>query len=150
MLLGFRRQFAQFVEEGSKTHTIRGVRKIAPHVGEICHCYVNPRQKSMRLLGRWPCVRVEPITLDFVKCGIAYVLRITIADQTLSLDEAIAFARADGFRVDEPVNVLKSARTAPLDEMARFWIASKRLTDAIDSRPWHGQVIHWNYNRKDG
>jgi hypothetical protein len=143
MLLGFKRQFAQFVEEGSKTHTIRAPRKIQPKVGEMCHCYVDPRQKTMRLLGRWPCVRVEPITLDFVKYGIAYVLRVTIADQTLSMDEASAFAWADGFRSGERANTLRTEKTASLDEMARFWIASKRLTDAIDSKPWHGTVIHW-------
>lgn len=53
MLLVFKRQFASFVEEGSKTHTIRGKQKIAPKVGDVAHCYVDPRQKSMRLLGRW-------------------------------------------------------------------------------------------------
>ena len=58
MLLGFKRRFAPFVEEGSKTHTIRAKRKIAPKVGETCHCYVDPRQKTMRLLGRWTCVKV--------------------------------------------------------------------------------------------
>lgn len=51
MLLGFKRQFAKYVEEGSKTHTVRGFRKISPKVGDICHCYVDPRQKTMRLLG---------------------------------------------------------------------------------------------------
>jgi hypothetical protein len=143
MLLGFKRQFAQFVEEGSKTHTIRAPRVIQPKVGEICHCYVDPRQKSMRLLGRWPCVRVEPITLDFVKYGMAYVLRITIADQILSMDEASSFAWADGFRSRERANMLRTEKTASLDEMANFWIASKRLTDSLNSTPWRGTVIHW-------
>ncbi len=145
MLLGFKRQFAVFVQDGSKTHTIRAPRKIEPRVGEICHCYVDPRQKSMRLLGRWPCVKVEPVTLDFVKHGIAYTLRVTVGDQTLSLDEAVALAWRDGFRTNVPVNCLRSAGTAPLDEMARFWIASKRLTDSLDSKPWHGTLIHWDH-----
>ncbi len=138
MLLGFKRQFAAFVEDGAKTHTIRAFRKIRPRVGEIAHCYVDPRQKTMRLLGRWPIVRIEPITLDFTKCGISYALRITIADQTLSLDEAASFAWADGFRNGNP-----AVKTSYLDEMARFWIAHGRLTDALDSKPWHGEVIHW-------
>jgi hypothetical protein len=64
MLLGFKRRFAPFVEEGSKTHTIRAKRKIRPKVGEVCHCYVDPRQKSMRLLGRFPCVKVETIDIS--------------------------------------------------------------------------------------
>lgn len=134
MLLGFKRQFAPFVENGTKTHTLRGVRKIAPHVGETCHCYVDPRQKTMRLLGRFPCVKVDPVTLDFEPVGVAYRLRVTIADQTLSFDEAVEFARRDGFRGEDP-----------LAEMARFWISTSRLTDHLESRPWHGTVIHWKF-----
>ena len=142
MLLGFKRQFAPFVENGTNTHTLRGLRKShklshsqrSPRVGETAHCYVDPRQKTMRLLGRFPIVKVDPVTLDFEAFGIAYRLRVTIADQTLSHDEAVEFARRDGFRGDDP-----------LAEMARFWISTKRLSDALDSRPWHGQIIHWRY-----
>lgn len=144
MLLGFKRQFAPFVEEGSKTHTVRGVRKIRPRVGEICHCYVDPRQKTMRLLGRFECVKVEPITLDFKKHGIAYTLRVTIADQTLSLDEASVFAWRDGFRAGFS-SPIRHESTTFLDEMARFWISTGRLTDSLDSRPWHGDLIHWKF-----
>lgn len=132
MLLGFKRQSAKYVEDHSKTHTVRSFRKNPPKVGEICHCYVDPRQKTMRLLGRWPCVKIEPITLDFERQGIGYRLRITISDQTLSFDEANNFAWRDGFR-----------GTDALDRMALFWIASQRLTDELHSKPWHGQVIHW-------
>ena len=139
MLLGFKRQFAGFVEEGSKTHTIRGFRKVRPRVGETCHCYVDPRQKTMRLLGRWPCVKIEPVTLDFEDCGIAYILRIAIGNQTLTTDEAALLAWRDGFRR------LPSPTTSALDEMARFWIDSGRLTDSLQSRPWHGEIIHWKY-----
>jgi hypothetical protein len=64
VLLGFKERFAPFVEEGSKTHTIRAKRKIRPRVGEICHCYANPRQKSMRLLGRFECIRVEDLRIE--------------------------------------------------------------------------------------
>lgn len=134
MLLGFKRQFAEYVEEGTKFHTVRSFRKIPPRVGETAHCYVDPRQKTMRLLGRWPVVRVVSITLDFEKSGIGYALRITIDNQTLSRDEAERFAWCDGFR----------GQNRPLFEMATFWIKSKRLTDALDSKPWHGQVIYWD------
>lgn len=140
MLLGFKRQFADYVEEGSKTHTVRAFRVIPPRVGETCHCYVDPRQKTMRLLGRWPCVKVEPITIDFTPMGIAYVLRLTIGDNTLSHDEALAFAWADGFR--------DGRRGGALDRMADFWIQSKRLADSVNAAPWHGQVIHWGYDAK--
>ena len=39
MLLGFKSRFEQYVINGSKTHTIRRVKKVSPKVGEICHCY---------------------------------------------------------------------------------------------------------------
>lgn len=139
MLLGFKRQFAPFVEDHSKTHTIRGFGKRRPfRVGDICHCYVDPRQRTMRLLGSWPCVKVEPITLDFDPDGIGYILRITVGDQTLATDEAVALAWRDGFR--EFPHMSRNA----LDEMAAFWIGSGRLEDSLDSKPWHGQIIHWN------
>lgn len=125
MLLGFKRQFAQYVEDGSKTHTIRGFRKVAPKVGEICHCYADPRQKTMRLLGRWPCVAIQPVTLDFEPDGIGYRLRIMIAGQTLSAGEAIMFAWRDGFRQ----NGLPTLRD--LEAMAHFWIDSGRLSDNL-------------------
>jgi hypothetical protein len=63
MLLGFQERFAPFVLDGSKTHTIRAERKVEMKAGEMCHCYVNPRRKDMKLLGRWPCVRVEYIEI---------------------------------------------------------------------------------------
>jgi hypothetical protein len=99
----------------------------------------------MRLLGRWPCVKVEPITLDMTRIGISYSLRVTISDQTLSLDEACQFAWRDGFRNGKTIGGMPTGDVlrASLDDMARFWIASERLTDALDSKPWHGQVIHW-------
>jgi hypothetical protein len=143
VLLGFKRRFAAFVEDGSKPHTIRAPRKTRPRVGEICYCYVDPRQKTMRLLGRWPCVKVEPVTLDFERCGIAYVLRITVGDQTLTTDEAAALAWRDGFRS------LPTVTSSALDEMAQFWISSGRLTDDLNSRPWHGELIHWSTKGED-
>ena len=145
MLLGFKRRFAPFVEDGSKLHTVRGFRKVSPRVGETCHCYVDPRQKTMRLLGRWPCVRVDPITLDMTRVGISYTLRITIANQTLDLDEACEFAWRDGFRDGATIGGMPTGNIlrASLDEMARFWIAAGGLTDALDSKAWHGLVIYW-------
>jgi hypothetical protein len=129
MLLGFKRRFAPFVEEGSKTHTIRATRKIPPRVGEMCHCYVDPRQKTMRLLGRWPCVRVEEIT---VKMFGAAVL-VTIQDNLLDNSEMNELAWRDGFR--------GRSRCQAFSEMMDFWAG--RL-------PFHGQIIHWKWSPPKG
>jgi hypothetical protein len=139
MLLGFKKLFAPFVEEGSKTHTIRAIRKIPPRVGEICHCYTGLRTKKVKLLGRWPCVRVEPVNIEFVHCGLAYILQITIAGEVLSNDEAENFAWRDGFRPE------KFARTgmAALDLMAGFWEQEHGLS--FGSAPFEGTLIHWEF-----
>jgi hypothetical protein len=122
MLLGVKRRFAPFVEEGSKTHTIRSVRKNPPKVGELCHCYVDPRQKTMRLLGRWPCVRVEEIL-------ITEEHTVVIGGQVLDFDECNALAWRDGFR--------SRGRDQAFPEMMDFWAG--RL-------PFRGHVIHWKWS----
>lgn len=139
MLLGFMSRFVPYVEDGSKTHSVREyMKKGERRAGEICNCYANPRQKNMRLLGRWPCVKVEPIMLGFQPFGAGYVLRVTIGEHTLSVGEANSFAWRDGFRdQDMPIG------TAALDEMARYWIAWGRLADSVHAAPWHGELIHW-------
>ena len=126
MLLGFRRQFEPSVLDGSKSHTIRSIRKFPPNVGEICHCYVDPRQKTMRLLGRWPCVRVEHIRIE--RGSFSWPLKIWIDGAKLDNSEVEALFWRDGFR-GGPTNASFQA--------AQFW--KQRL-------PFEGHIIHWNWN----
>jgi hypothetical protein len=126
MLLGFQRRFAAYVEEGSKTHTIRALRLRPPRVGEICHCYEDPRQKSMRLLGRFPCVKVETIVIWESTSGPA----VKVDGVQLAGDECNALAWRDGFRDQGHANAFRS--------MMQFWAG--RL-------PFHGQIIHWRYTK---
>lgn len=116
MLLGFKRRFAPLIEAGRKTHTIRGKRKRPPRVGEICHCYVDLRQKTMRLLGRWPCVKVEHIE-------ISRDHEVAIDGVWLTVKEREALARRDEF--------------GSFAEMIEFW--KGRL-------PFTGDVIHWQWS----
>lgn len=129
MLLGFRNRFAAMVEDGSKTHTIRAPRGRMPSIGEMCHCYVNPRQKTMRLLGRWPLVKVEEIAIIRAEAGevLANVEDMIVIDGVrLSFDEANALAWRDGFR--------SRGREWAFDEMLEFWRG--RL-------PFYGHIFHW-------
>ena|ERR1017187_6243514 len=132
MLLGFKRRFAPFVEDGSKTHTIRGIRKNPPRVGEMCHCYVDPRQKTMRLLGRWPCVRVENFRVEIRQTATGPIARAWVDGNELSADECSALAWRDGFR--------NSGTGGAFREMAEYWL---KLHPA--ARPYHfeGTIIHW-------
>ncbi len=126
MLLGFKQQFEEKILTKEKRHTIRGKRKRPPKPGDRLDCYVNPRQKSMRLLGRWPCVRVQDIQIDRADRVMSdardqQATPIWIDGVSLSADERRRLAISDGF---------ESFR-----EMMEFWTG--RL-------PFHGDMIHWN------
>ena len=82
----------------------------------------------MRLIGRWPCVRVE--TIEVFKAADADTLLIIIDGNLLSTDETEAFLFRDGFRT--------AGFPSHAAEAFDFW--KKRL-------PFRGQVIHWRYSR---
>jgi len=129
MLLGFQSRFELAIRVKKKRHTIRGLRKRRPRVGEICHCYVNPRKKSMRLLGRWFCTRVQSIRIEHIadplkRRGSAFT--ITIDGVPLQPAELERFADSDGF--------------ATFGEMMRFWLHHHSL-------PFEGDLIHWDPER---
>lgn len=125
MLLGFKERFVERILAGEKRHTIRATRKIPPRVGEVCHCYTGLRQKGARLLGRWPCIKVEEIEIlpwnihdKRARSGVF------IGGQNLSADERDALAIRDGFPGGFP-------------DMMRFW----------DGRlPFTGVIIHWDFD----
>lgn len=135
MLLGFKQRFVPFVEDGSKTHTIRATRKISPKVGEICHCYTGLRQKGARLLGRWDCVKIQNIQINWLEVPWGMSLLIAIDGENLDDAEANALAFADGFRS-------RGVRDA-LGEMHAYW----HQLHGADAFPFSGHLIHWRYTR---
>lgn len=139
MLLGFKRQFAPFVKNGTKTHTIRAERKDGKRAkpGEGLHCYVDPRQKTMELLGRWVCVRVETIFIT-TRFNSKIPLEISIDGEFLGADEANAFLWRDGFRGPAPKGITLPAMYAA----ARHW--KKELKKGA----FNGTVTHWDFKKK--
>ncbi len=125
MLIGFQRRFAAYVEEGSKTCTIRAKRKRPPRVGEICHCYVDTRQKTMRLLGRWPCIAVQDVRIEDGQ--------LLLDGMLLDPDESNFLAWKDGFR---PEHSTESAPGRSFESMLDFF--GPRL-------PFRGTLIRWDY-----
>lgn len=85
-LLGFKKQFAHLVENGTKRQTIRGR---APQVGEKLYLYTGLRTKQCRKLGEAICKSVEEITIDYNG--------INVSGKWLSESERNALAQADGF-----------------------------------------------------
>jgi hypothetical protein len=133
MLLGFKRRFVPFILDGTKTHTIRAKRKVRPRPGEMCHCYVDPRQKTMALLGRWRCTRIDEIVIDRTGDDEA-LLAVTINGARLTPAEADLFFYRDGFR-DRGTGQFPHIRQA-----AAFW--------ARQNFPFVGDLIHWQFEER--
>lgn len=141
MMLGFKRQFETYVEEGSKTHSIRAKGGRDWKRGDVADCFVNPRQKTMRLLGRFPVVKVDDIRIFIVPmsewitvAGVVYTAAIEINGERLSLDECNVFAWRDGFRGNESSGAFL--------QMLGFWNREHGL-----AKPFEGVVIHWAYSK---
>lgn len=138
MLLGFKRQFVPFVLDGSKTHTIRGERKHPPVVGQRCDCYVDARQRTMRLLGRWRCVKVERIEIH--EDGFHGGFQIFIEGIRLDPHERNELAWRDGFR--------GVAKSHAFELMMRFWMKThdrtQRSKPVTEPFVFSGHIIHWD------
>lgn len=136
MLLGLKNRFVPFVEDGSKTHTIRGKRKRRPRVGETCHVYANPRQKTMRLVGRWPCIRVEEIRITIgYKARKPLYISVWIEGDELSRAEINRLCWVDGFRSHPESEAWR--------EFAEYWAADSRIPLDPGELSFEGDLIHW-------
>ncbi len=128
MVLGFKRQFAPYVRDGSKTHSIREDKNDRWRVGCLVDAFVDPRQKTMeRLMASTPVVRTEAIIIE--RGGVSFPLKVTIEGVALSHDEMNQFFWRDGFR-DESQNRNPSAQAL------RFWNGIL---------PFKGKIIHWKF-----
>lgn len=144
MLLGFKSQFVPYVLDGTKTHTIRAMRRNPPRVGEICHCYAGLRTKQCALLGRWECSGVQEaeITMGLISLVIA------IDGELLSQDEADRFAWRDGFRAPNMTGKNEVRKNwidcgVWLEQMTKFW---KEQHHMQVGDLFVGPLIHWKYS----
>ena len=122
MVLGFKRQFAPFVEDGTKTHTVRPGNRWK--VGMRADCWGDHRKPTTWLIGRFEVVKVD--TID-ITAGDSVPLRVSINGERLQLWDVEALLWHDGFR--EPGQ--GSSKQA-----AAFWRGKL---------PLHGQLIHWRH-----
>lgn len=148
MVLGFKRRFAPFVEDGSKTHSIREDKGDRWRSGVIVDAFVDPRQKTMRrLMPSTPCIYTEPLQMIAVNQSLVAAERIALVidGRRLDLDESNLFAWRDGFRhlIPTPPEIdLKpySHNTGGCYAMMlEFWV------DLDRKLPWSGKVIHWKF-----
>ncbi|MCF1446649.1 MULTISPECIES: ASCH domain-containing protein [Rhizobium/Agrobacterium group] len=137
---GFKKFFAAQIEDGTKTHTIRGHRRRHAHVGEPVQLFQGLRTGYCRKIIDDPiCIEVLPIVImssDLIDAGIAY---IAINGQPLHRDEIEPFAASDGF---DPIR-LRGIAPAKLigatarETMGRFW------RDSHGKNLFQGVLIKW-------
>jgi len=125
-LYNFQPRFVPYVEEGSKTHTIRAARKTQDKAGNTVHLYTGLRRKGARLLLRAKCTRVQSITVT--RDG-----DVIIDGTPLSADERDLFFWGDGFR---PKDSSQSNPRGAFRMAMRFW---------KDQLPFTGHIIHWDF-----
>jgi hypothetical protein len=119
-LYNFMPQFVPKIRSGEKRHTIRGDRRYPDKPGDMMHLYCGLRTRSVELIMRVPCVRVERIKIDCTPGGEP--TNIAIEGVWLSRSEREALARCDGFD--------------SFADMMKFW--NGRL-------PFHGHIYHWKF-----
>ncbi len=143
MLLGFKRRFAPYVENGSKKHSIREDVNDRWKADLPVDAYVDPRQRTMRrLIPRTVCTKTESIVFD--GDGTEFGTSVMIDGTYLDQDERNLLAWKDGFRHpnddkelhDHCVNALGC-----FGLMMNYWSAEMRKGKR--SLPWRGKLIHW-------
>ena len=136
--LGFQKQWAPMVADGTKPHTIRAPRKRnlkGCHHGEPCRVgdrlqlYSGMRTKACRKLADAICTDVTPIVIRELGGGTLTISTGAISGSiiwwektTLSVSEAASLARNDGF--------------ADADEMANWF-------DRVHGLPFKGFLVEW-------
>lgn len=128
LVLGFNTRFADYVREGSKTHSIREDAGDRWRIGCYVDAFINCRQKTMeRLLPPCPVIRTESIEITSTT-GFHDGVKVTVDGVELSMDEKNLLAFRDGFR--------SPGYTHQFYEMVEFW--NGRM-------PFKGKIIHWIY-----
>lgn len=144
MLLGFKKQFAPKILDGSKKFTIRNRRKVEPKIGDTLHMYTGLRTKH-----------TEKITSEHSLKGIQLVdiliqkqvfsegtfkgkwsLGISVDGRSLLTGELEYFVRCDGFE--------------GMEDFMEYWIkASGDKKEYFQSGKRKTQLTIWTVDLKD-
>lgn len=116
-VLSFKSQFVDPIREGSKTQTIRAVRKYPIVAGDRLYLYTALRTKYSQKIGEAECTDCRAITIT--RIGIHIKNGRTICSR-YDLDQ---FAKSDGFESWEA--------------MKQFWLDTHSL-------PFTGVLIKWS------
>lgn len=137
---GFKKFFAPQIEDGTKTHTIRGHRRRHAHVGEPVQLFQGMRTKHCRKIIADPvCIALLPVVIissDLIDSGIAY---IEVDGVPLHRDEIEPFAISDGFSPDRLRGIAPASLIAGTarETMGRFWRSTQ------SGSRFEGLLIRW-------
>jgi len=130
----FKERFCPFLLDGSKTQTIRAMRKgRCRHAepGDIVYLYFGLRTKWCKKLGEGVCVNRKEIIIH--PAGDIEIDGVHLSDP----HEKNLFAWRDGFR---PSGSSEEHPDGAYDLLMRFWRQTHEL-------PFRGVVIYWKPNK---
>ena len=98
MVLGFKPQFKELIENGQKKHTIREDKHGRWKAGRVIHFATGVRTKFYEQFNECKCKSVQTISIDYdyIK-PIGHCVSVFIDDRSLSPDEIRILAKNDGF-----------------------------------------------------
>lgn len=130
-LYNFKPQFAPWILDGSKRHTIRPERRNPDKPGNTVYLYTGLRTRKCTRLLVAECVAVRPVVID--------TEGIHIDGDTLSRSEANELAYIDGFR--------EWGKDRAWEMLMACW------TDGSISPqyrlPFRGHIIHWKPGKEE-
>ena len=132
MLLGFKKQFVEKIQIGTKVHTMRDKRKVQPKIGEQLHMYTALRTKYCQLITNKEILISKQkawVKITFHLGDMFYIdeVKICVDGRVLSFSEKEQFVRFDGFH-----SVL---------EFAWFWLENSGLKKQIKKDGKIGETL---------
>jgi hypothetical protein len=134
MLLGFKEQFVEPIQIGTKVFTLRKRRKNKPKIGETLHMYTGPYNSNRRLISN----KEKLVSMQNVRIIVYAINRgqeaerlycdVYIDRRKLQPEELQMFCRYDGF--------------ASVNAFCNYWLTDekgkkKKRTGALM------QLLHW-------
>lgn len=127
MLLGFKKQFAPKLENGSKIHTFRRTRKVTPKIGEKIYPYTGLRTRnSQKILGDYTYTGSQSVRMTIRKCDNKRLFIINLV--------------IDGKPISTPDLYFKVALNDGFEDIYKFcdyWLDGKNKVAFL------GKVYHW-------
>lgn len=139
MLLGFKKQFAPKILDGSKVMTVRQPRKVEPKIGEVLHMYTGLRTRNC-----------EKITSEHKLNGtqsVDFLISKSKEEDWIDIDAFVDGAPLDQYQIE------KFARADGFDsghELAEYWLSTCDPADiqvfkkSIQASITNMVIYHWS------